>query len=114
MRFWMRARTKSSVMANSRRWSRADAGGSLDGGRVAQHDGAARVATAVARALALHVPRRATVVVGLFGGRDSVALLDSTFASAPARGLAVVLVICNPRNWVYHAALLLFCMMIYS
>ena len=47
---------------------------------------------AVARALREHVPAGAAVVVGLSGGRDSVALLDALAATAHGGGHALVAV----------------------
>src|SRR3954452_17056277 len=89
-RFSRRARTRSSAMASSRRWSPADVRGPLDGAHVSRHDGAARVTATVERALAMHVARGSTVAVALSGGRDSVALLDATLDCAPPLALDVV------------------------
>ena len=79
-------------MASSRRWSRADGVDRLADDPAARGDDGGRVAAAVEGALASRVPRGATVVIGLSGGRDSVALLDATLACAAARELDVVAV----------------------
>jgi len=55
-------------------------------------NGADRVTAAVDCALASHVPRGSTIVVGLSGGRDSVALFDATLARAQGCALDIVAV----------------------
>jgi len=59
----------------------------MDGG-----NGANRVTAAVDGALASQVPRGSTILVGLSGGRDSVALFDATLARAHDRALDIVAV----------------------
>ena len=59
----------------------------MDGG-----NGANRVTAAVDRALASQVHSGSTIVVGLSGGRDSVALFDATLARAHDRALDIVAV----------------------
>jgi len=59
----------------------------MDGGNATR-----RVIAAVDWTLASHVPSGSTIVVGLSGGRDSVALFDATLARAHACALDIVAV----------------------
>src|SRR5258705_10064556 len=79
-------------MASSRRWFRADAKGRRNEPSVASAEASSRVAAALGRSFASHLPRGSKLVVALSGGRDSVALFDATLAQASAQALAVVAV----------------------
>src|SRR5207249_3497488 len=92
MRWSKPVRTRSSVMASSRRWFRADVDRRRDAPPVAPVQVSARVNIAVGQALGLHVPRASKAIIALSGGRDSVALFDAMLAEAPAHAIELIAV----------------------
>lgn len=83
----MRARTRFSLMGDSRRSPPADAparGRAVAASAAEDARSAAPVRAAVAAALAETVPNGGRIAVALSGGRDSVALLDAAVAVAAA------------------------------
>src|SRR5947207_3858860 len=92
MRSSKHAKTKSWVMASSRRWFQADVNPYHNAAPVARSQASARVTDAVRGGFALHAPRGSKLAVALSGGRDSVALFDAAATEAPAHQIDIIAV----------------------